>query len=647
MNTQPIRKLPGTKKEFPLVKSTIDNRRTVKMAKPTVNATKPTTLNPDKIQLAPANSTMADGAPQMSKVGFRFQGFGSTSITAAIPKSQTIRPLPTHLNKKIHPRDWSFSPKPELTSAIKKTDLTDLKPKPFKANPVPSSHYNVPYQTPKKSKTVMAKKSDAKNTGGTDLKPFKANPVSRSHNDELYPPFKIPKITKIEVAKKANAPGLVNQMWHSLIDPILHPHNKTSPETVPLPDKKKNVDSITSKKQFRAKPAPPSTTQKPSIPVVPQKRLPVRNVKSIKHLDAEEKAELQEFNLTEKAIHQQVDAHKEMTPSRSLKKIGPEEEDVHNADLPDHPGLANRMWHSMIDPIWHSKKPEPDEKSIAGNEAEKKPDEKQTDVQDEASIEKVITSEPEKKESATGHSHSMPTETAQPMAENAVLPDQPDEEFIAGNDSEEKPDEKKLDVQDQVEVDEDRQAPESPEKSDLDAEKPETPHVQKITKEIVTEAAVPDENEIAPNPEADLDPIREAVEILPSTRTVESRLETEAAGTRKVRRRRDDKRRRHSDSHLPRPQHSEEKPEKPEEPEPVRPGLLKRAVVGIGSTALSAGRSVLFGVGSVLSGVGSVVGLGRNRTPISIPEEPADAKTDKKHRHHKKKSHQKRTGKDL
>jgi hypothetical protein len=508
----------------------------------------------------------------MPKVGFRFQGFGSTSITAAIPQSQTIRPLPTHLDKKIHPRDWTFSPKPELTIAIKKTDATDLKPKPFKANPVPSSHYNKPYQTPKKSKTVMAKKLDAKKTDGTDLKPFKANPV-----------LSTPKITKTEVDKKGDAPGLVNRMWHSMIDPILHPHNETSPEKVPLPDKKKNVDNFTSKKQFRAKPAPPST-QKPSIPVVPQKRLPVRNVKNIKHLDADEKAELQEFKLTEKATHQQVDAHKEIPPSHSLNKIGHgEEEDVHNADLPDHPGLASRIWHSMVDPILH-KKQEPDEKSIAENDAE------------------------------------------------GTL------------------DEKKLDVQDEVLVEEDPQTPEADtsEKSDLDAELPSVPeahHVKKITKEIVLEAAVPDENEIAPNPEADLDPTREAVEISPFARIVKSRLETEAAaGTRKVRRRRE-KKRRHSESHLPRPQHSEEIHKKPEEP--VRPGLLRRAVGGISSTALSAGRSVLYGVESVLSGVGSVVGLGRrDRARISIPEEAA-AKTEKKHRHHKKKSHEKRTGKDL
>jgi hypothetical protein len=246
-------------------------------------------------------------------------------------------------------------------------------------------------------------------------------------------------------------------------------------------------------------------------------------------------------------------------------------------DLPDHPGLASRMWHSLVDPIWHpNKKLEPDEKSIAGND-------------------------------------------------------------------EEKPDENQSDVQDEVKVDEDPEAPEAEpsEKSDLDGEMPSVPeaaHVQKITKEIVTVAAVPDENEMAPNPEAVLDPIREAVEISPFTRTVASRMETEAAGTHQKIRRRHDKRRRHSESHPPRPKHSEVKPEKPEEP--VRPGLLRRAVAGLGSTAWSAGKSVL-------TGVGSVIGLtGRNKTPIGIPEEPA-AKTDKKHRHHKKKSHQRPAKKDL
>jgi hypothetical protein len=590
----------------------------------------------------------------MPKVGFRFQGFGSTSITAAIPNSQTIRPLPTHLDKKIHPRDWTFSPKPEVVSAIKKTDGTNLKPKPFKANPVPRCHYNEPYPPvwiAKKNKTELARNMNKKTleptTPGLVSRVWHSviEPILHPHNDASTE--KVITELPLEPEKKESAkdhqkladetvepmaanadlpdhPGLASRMWHSVVDPILHPHNEASTEKVPLPSKKKNLDNFMSNKHFRATPAPPST-QKPSIPVVPPKRLPIRNVKSMKHLDPAEKAELQEFELTEKAILQQVDAQKEMTPSRSLKKIRPGEDVVHQAkslksleitlqknitsepekkesatvdshpilpaetveesmaanadDLPDHPGLASRMWHSLVDPILHpNKKLEPDEKSIAGND-------------------------------------------------------------------EEKPDENQSDVQDEVKVDEDPEAPEAEpsEKSDLDGEMPSVPeaaHVQKITKEIVTVAAVPDENEMAPNPEAVLDPIREAVEISPFTRTVASRMETEAAGThQKIRRRRHDKRHRHSESHPPRPKHSEVKPEKPKEP--VRPGLLRRAVAGLGSTAWSAGKSVL-------TGVGSVIGLtGRNKTPIGITEEPA-AKTNKKHnRHHKKKSHQRPAGKVL
>ena len=79
MNSQQIRKLPGTKKEFPYVKSKIDNRKTV-----------------------PAQSAKADVAPLVTnKVGFGYQGFGSTSITAAIPKHEISR-LADQRDKKIH-----------------------------------------------------------------------------------------------------------------------------------------------------------------------------------------------------------------------------------------------------------------------------------------------------------------------------------------------------------------------------------------------------------------------------------------------------------------------------------------------------------------------------------------------------------------
>ena len=136
--------------------------------------------------------------------------------------------------------------------------------------------------------------------------------------------------------------------------------------------------------------------------------------------------------------------------------------------------------------------------------------------------------------------------------------------------------------------------------------------------------------EIPSNPEAVLDPTREDVEVIPSLpQEIESRLETAAPGTQKMKRRHD-KRRRHSDGHL-----TKKEPEMPDGP--VRPGLLRRAVVGIGSTAWSAGKSVL-------SGVGSVVGLGgTTKTPDSISEMPAIARDHKKHRHHKKKAHLKRS----
>jgi hypothetical protein len=275
-----------------------------------------------------------------------------------------------------------------------------------------------------------------------------------------------------------------------MIDPILHPHNEASTETVPLPDKKKSLDHVMSK-QFRAKPAPP-TTYKQSIPVAAQKRLPVRNEKIVKHLDPAEKAELQEFELTEKTILQQVDAQKdEMTPSRSLKKIGPGEEDVHNADLPDHPGLANRMWHSMVDPIWHSKKPEPDEKSIAGNDDEGKPDVKKSDVQDEV--------------------HEDPHEASE------------------------------VDTSDKLSLDALMQLV------------PEAFHVQPEAKKMET-VPVPDENEIALNPDV-LNPIREADKIFPFTRTVDSPLETEGASTRKIRRRHEKKRKNNKNNNDVLPDH--------------------------------------------------------------------------------------------
>ena len=392
MNSQQIRKLPGAKKEFPFVKAKIDNRKTVKLAN------KPAVRNPDEIQFVPVQSAKADVAPLVTKVGFGYQGFGETSITAAIRKHEIIRPSAEPRDKKIHPRDWNFSSKPELSS---KSVMKDLKPKPFKARPVPRSHYDKPFPPVSSSKKVTT--------------------------------------TAVEV--------------------------------------------------------------QPTV--------------------------------------------------------------LENTDSSVHPGLASRMWHSMIDPILHSKKPELDEKLDAGHNMDEKPEVKQSDVQQE------VVQAPKVPETSTS-------------------------EIVPAN----------------VEGEASFTSPESIEDQPI--------------AETVESLPVPDNVEIPSNPEAVLDPTREDVEVIASLpQEVESRLEKAAPGTQKMKRRHD-KRRRHSDGHL-----TKKEPEMPEEP--VRPGLLRRAVVGIGSTAWSAGKSVL-------SGVGSVVGLGRTKTPDSIPDEPAAVKHQKKHRNHKKKN---------
>ena len=72
-------------------------------------------------------------------------------------------------------------------------------------------------------------------------------------------------------------------------------------------------------------------------------------------------------------------------------------------------------------------------------------------------------------------------------------------------------------------------------------------------------------------------------------------------------------------------------PEKPEEPI-AQPGLLKRAVFGIGSTALGAGKSLI-------SGAKYVVGMGRTKEP-EVTQEPDKKETVVR----KKKSHRRRAG---
>jgi hypothetical protein len=148
------------------------------------------------LSLIPINAvpTEVTVVPEMPKVGFGYRGFDASSITAVIPKHEIIRPTEVHRIKKIHPQNWNSSSKIPTgkTAVIKplpgtKKTLDELKPKAFRAKPVPRSHYNEPYR-----------------------------PEVPSKKDRQ------PKIAAIKVAY----PGLASRIRNKMVDPILHPNDK-------------------------------------------------------------------------------------------------------------------------------------------------------------------------------------------------------------------------------------------------------------------------------------------------------------------------------------------------------------------------------------------------------------------------------------
>jgi hypothetical protein len=104
-------------------------------------------------------------------------------------------------DKKIHPRDWNSSSKPELISVKEKVVA---EPKPFKARPVPRSHYDAPLPPVSSTKVKVKTTAMAKKT---------LEPIAR--------------------------PGLVSRAWHSVVDPILHPVNGESARKVITPEPEK------------------------------------------------------------------------------------------------------------------------------------------------------------------------------------------------------------------------------------------------------------------------------------------------------------------------------------------------------------------------------------------------------------------------
>ena len=178
-------------------------------------------------------------------VGFGYRGFDSSSIMAVIPKHEIIRPTEVHRIKKIHPQNWNSSPKiPTGKAAVikplpgtKKT-LDRLKPKPFRARPVPRSHYNEPYRPELPSKKDRQPKTKVVDPilhptvkANEDTEIAQEKPVGKEITAELPPSPEAGQTPlddapeKVDVIpESAQHPGLVSRVWHSVVDPILHPN---------------------------------------------------------------------------------------------------------------------------------------------------------------------------------------------------------------------------------------------------------------------------------------------------------------------------------------------------------------------------------------------------------------------------------------
>jgi hypothetical protein len=156
-----------------------------------------------------------------------------------------------HRIKKIHPQNWNSSPKiPTGKAAVikplpgtKKT-LDQLKPKPFRARPVPRSHYNEPYRPELPSKKDRQPKTKVvdpilhpNDKTNEDTGIAQEKPVGKEITAELPPSPEAGQTPLIDDAREkvdvipeaAQHPGLVSRVWHSVVDPILHP-NKPNDE---------------------------------------------------------------------------------------------------------------------------------------------------------------------------------------------------------------------------------------------------------------------------------------------------------------------------------------------------------------------------------------------------------------------------------
>ncbi|EFX62667.1 hypothetical protein DAPPUDRAFT_120000 [Daphnia pulex] len=276
--------------------------------------------------------------PLSPKMGFGYRGFGCTSITAVISKHEITQPIAA-VNQINHPKEFNISTKmPTGKSNViqplpgTKKNLEDLKPKPFRAKPVPLNHYKEPFRPelpsqkyrqralkegshpglvsrilkpnkpddeemavepvtkhditrpiaavnrinhPKefnistkvptgKSNVIQPLPGTKKNLEDLKPKPFRARPVPRHHSKEPFRPELPSQKGRQSAPKEETNPGLVSRILHSIVDPILKP-NKPEDEEMTVEPAKEEVNSTESDLTVSETDEPPATITEPEV----------------------------------------------------------------------------------------------------------------------------------------------------------------------------------------------------------------------------------------------------------------------------------------------------------------------------------------------------------------------------------------------
>ncbi len=207
--------------------------------------------------------------PLSPKMGFRYRGFGDISITAVTPKHEITRPI-VAVNRINHPTEFNISTKvPTGKSNViqplpgNKKKLEDLKPKPFRARPVPRNHYKEPFRPElpsQKDHQIALKEGSHPGLISRILKPNKPD------NEEMA----VESVPKHEITRPIIA--AVNRINHPKEFNIATkvPTGKSN-VIQPLPGNKKKLEDL-KPKLFRARPVPRNHYKEPFRPELPSQK---------------------------------------------------------------------------------------------------------------------------------------------------------------------------------------------------------------------------------------------------------------------------------------------------------------------------------------------------------------------------------------